>query len=51
MFLSPYTHVMSVYLYTFVYAELLQSCLTLCDPRDCSQAPLSVEILQARLPE
>ena len=28
-----------------------QSCPTLCDPMDCSQAPLSMEILQARILE
>ena len=28
-----------------------QSCLTLCDPKDCSQALMSMEILQARILE
>ena len=33
-------------LYSLKYSlkvSVLQSCLTLCDPIDCSQAPLSVE--------
>ena len=35
------------------HAQLLQSCLTLCDPMDCvaRQAPLSMRILQARILE
>ena len=33
-----------------VCAKLLQSCLTLCDPMDCSPpGPVSVRILQARI--
>ena len=31
----------------FVMCLVTQLCLTLCDPMDCSQAPLSMEILQA----
>ena len=35
-----------------MHAQLLQSRLTPCDPMDCSpQAPLSMEILQARILE
>ena len=35
-----------------MHAQLLQSHLTPCDPMDCSpQAPLSMEILQARILE
>ena len=35
-----------------VCAKLLQSCLTACDPMDCSpQAPLSMGIVQARILE
>ena len=35
-----------------VHAKLLQSCLTLCDPMDCSPPGSSVHrILQARIPE
>ena len=40
----PQTHIFSV------YAKSLQSCLTLCDPRDCSPTVFSVHgILQARI--
>ena len=35
-----------------VLCLVTQSCLTLCDPMDCSpQAPLSMGILQARIVE
>ena len=34
-----------------VLCLVTQSCLTLCNPMDCSQAPLSMGILQARILE
>ena len=34
-----------------VLCLVAQSCLTLCHPMDCSQAPLSMGILQARILE
>ena len=41
-----------VFFYVLCYAKSLQSCLTLCDPRDCSLPGSSVHgILQARILE
>ena len=41
-----------IYCYMCMHAKLLQSCLTLCDPRDCSLPGSSVHrVLQARILE
>ena len=41
-----------MFIYACVYAKLLQSCPTLCDPVDCSPPGSSVRgILQARILE
>ena len=42
---KPYTHTyiyMCIHIYMYVHAKLLQSCLTLCDPMDCSPPGSSV---------
>ena len=45
-------HSKQVYIYVCMCAKLLQSCLTLCDPMDCSPTDSSVHgILQARILE
>ena len=41
-----------IYVYACIHAKSLQSCLTLCDPMDCSLPSSSVHgILQARVLE
>ena len=44
-------HVLTIVNKVVCFCLVSQSCPTLCDPMDCSQAPLSMEILQARILE
>ena len=45
-------NIIYIYVYVCVHAQSLQSCLTLCDPMDCSLPGSSVlGILQARIVE
>ena len=52
MVLLPGSHYINLHLCVWVTAKSLQSCLTLCDPMDCSLPGFSLHgILQARILE